>query len=258
MLFSGIFVFIIGALVGSFLNVLVLRYNTGLSVVRGRSFCFSCGKVLGVFDLVPIASYLALRGRCRSCGAKISSTYALLELATGLFFLFAFLSFGISTLLGVSLFAGSLLLAIAVYDMRHKIIPDGLVFTYIALSLAFLVERIGPSWSFFVHPDFLAGVGFFAFFAALWFVSRGTWMGFGDAKLVLGIGWFLGLDRGLAALFIAFLAGAIVGTILLLTRPRSYTIKHEIPFAPYLVLGFFIVLLTPISIHTILALFGSF
>ncbi len=257
MILFGLLVFILGTIVGSFLNVLVLRYNTGLSVVHGRSFCFSCGKTLGVSELIPIVSYFLQGGRCKKCGAKISFAYVALELLTGLFFLLTFLHFSVSIDALWAIVAGSLLLAIAAYDIRHKIIPDGLVFGFIALSLAFLIDRIGMSWSFFTNPDFISGIGFFTFFAILWFVSRGTWMGFGDAKLVLGIGWFLGFDRGIAALFIAFVLGALVGTVLLLSRPRSFTMKHEIPFAPYLVLGFLIVLLSPISMHMLLQLFGT-
>src|SRR5258708_6076020 len=131
-------IFALGAAVGSFLNVVILRWNTGLSL-GGRSFCFSCGKTLRPHELIPIASFLFARGRCRRCRAKISWQYPLIELLTGLIFLAVFAQ-GLPILSAyLYIFVFALLLIISVYDTKHTIIPDRLVYLFIALSLVRLL-----------------------------------------------------------------------------------------------------------------------
>lgn len=124
----GIFHFIFGTIVGSFLNVVVLRYNSSFSIY-GRSGCPSCGKTLTWFELIPILSFFLQMGRCRVCGSRISLQYPLVEALTGVLFLFIFLK-GLPAAFTFYMFViSSLLVAILVYDIRHKIIPDGLVYT---------------------------------------------------------------------------------------------------------------------------------
>src|SRR3989344_2226114 len=248
-------VFILGTIVGSFLNVVILRYNTGVSFFSGRSFCPSCGKKLSWYELVPIVSFFVLRRKCAGCGSKISWQYPLVELATGLLFLSTLyalrstLFFDIYYLLSTIyyLLIWSILIVISVYDLRHKIIPDLLVFLFAGLSLAYLVVSTG--WGNILHApyywDFLAGPLFALPFAALWFFSHGRWMGLGDAKLALGIGWFLGLIKGGSAIILGFWLGAIVGLALVGISKLSiakrfhsnYGLKSEIPFGPFLILG---------------------
>ncbi len=247
-------VFCFGIIVGSFLNVVILRYNTGRSVARGRSICFSCGKTLKFFELIPVFSYLAQKGRCRKCGTSISAQYFWVELATGVLFLLSVHRLGLSLEAFFAIIVSSLLLVIAVYDLRHKIIPDGLVFGLAGVSLVYLITQYGFSLALIKESGFVAGVCFLLFFAALWFISRGRWMGFGDAKLVLSFGWILGFDRGIAAIFLAFLLGAVVGIALLLARRGRFKMKSEIPFAPFLVSGFFIVFFSHLSMSSLLAL----
>lgn len=251
----GVFVFLFGAIVGSFLNVVILRYNTGVSFWHGRSFCPSCGKKLSWYELVPMVSFLALRGKCAGCGSKISIQYLLVELATGLLFLAtsyklqATSSFDFYYLLSAIYYftVWSISVVIFVYDLRHKIIPDGLVFLFAGLSLAHLVLTTGFG-KFFQAPyfwDILAGPLLALPFAALWFFSRGRWMGFGDAKLALGIGWFLGLIKGASAIIIGFWVGAVAGLLLIglgkisaiQKRLSGFGMKSEIPFGPFLILG---------------------
>ena len=243
-------VFILGTIVGSFLNVVILRYNTGVSFFSGRSFCPSCGKKLSWYELVPIVSFLALRGKCAGCGSKISWQYPLVEIATGILFLltifnFQFSIFNIETAI-ITLYywiVWSILIVISIYDLRHKIIPDLLVFLFAGLSLVFLLLSTWKTG--FQMWDILAGPLFALPFAALWFFSQGRWMGLGDAKLALGIGWFLGLIKGGSAIILGFWMGAIVGLALvgisklsLAKRFRSnYGLKSEIPFGPFLILG---------------------
>ena len=253
--FFALSVFILGTIVGSFLNVVILRYNTGVSFFSGRSFCPSCNKKLSWYELVPIISFFILRRKCAGCGSKISWQYPLVELTTGLLFLSTLyalrstLSFDAYYLLSTIyyLLVWSILIVIFVYDLRHKIIPDGLVFLFAGLSLAYLVVSTG--WGNILHApyywNFLAGPLFALPFAALWFFSQGRWMGLGDAKLALGIGWFLGLIKGGSAIILGFWMGAIVGLALIgisklsiAKRFRSnYGLKSEIPFGPFLILG---------------------
>lgn len=266
-LILGFFFFALGAIVGSFLNVVILRYHTGRSV-RGRSKCFSCGATLRSVDLVPIVSFLALRGRCARCGSRISFQYPLVEFLTGLLFA------GVFSLYGAPLvsyaeggFAGpfsaaaaapllyyflmwSILVVIGVYDLKHKIIPDGFVWSFAALAL------LRPFLAFAGFParpllEFLAGPFLAAPLVFLWVVSRGRWIGLGDGKLALGIGWFLGFFLGTSAIVLGFWIGAAVGVLLILFgrfpalcdfvglsgAAKQLTMKSEIPFAPFLIIG---------------------
>ncbi|MEA1929895.1 MAG: prepilin peptidase [Patescibacteria group bacterium] len=229
-------VFILGLLIGSFLNVVIYRYNTGLGIQSGRSRCFSCSKILYWYELIPVLSFVLQRGRCRACRSLLSWQYPLVELVSGLMFLAIW-----NLLLPLPLTAlywaiFSLLLVILVYDLRHKIIPDGLVFAFIILSLVAALLQ-----SAFVG-GLLTGAALFVGFWALWHFSGGRWMGFGDAKLVAGVGLLLGLRGGLSAIILAFWIGAVAGLLLILfTRlfPRnlSLTMKSELPFAPFIILG---------------------
>ena len=262
-----LFVFVFGAIVGSFLNVVALRYNTSITIL-GRSFCFSCSRQLTWRDLFPIVSFLVLRGKCRSCKVKISWQYPAVELLTGIVFslafwklggvaMFAFSDTAVKLFLGELLFTWvvfALLIVIVAYDVKHKIIPDMLAYMFAALGFA----RLGFDYAFFpgaIPPnawDFLAGPILAAPLALLWLVSRGRWIGLGDAKLTLGIGWFLGLSAGLDALLLGFWIGAVFGILLLALstlgqssffRRKKITLKTEIPFAPFLILGLFLAFL---------------
>jgi prepilin signal peptidase PulO-like enzyme (type II secretory pathway) len=247
---AGLTFFILGAIVGSFLNVVALRYNTGRGYVSGRSRCFSCSHELKWFDLLPILSFLLTAGRCRYCASKILLQYPIVEAIAGL------LSLGLyvyaSSLLELALFAiiFSILLVIVVYDVYHTIIPDRLVYALIFLSAGMLF--INESAISLITPtltQILAGPIAFAPFFALWLISRGRWMGLGDAKMALAIGWLLGIALSLSAITLAFWIGALVGVILLSINystvrrkglkfdRKQIIMKSEIPFAPFLALG---------------------
>jgi leader peptidase (prepilin peptidase)/N-methyltransferase len=237
--------FIFGSIIGSFLNVLVLRYNTGLSFVRGKSKCFSCGVNIEWYDLIPILSYIFLGGKCRNCQSKISIQYPIVEFITGVLFVLAFYKIGE---IGVVLFSVlailSLLVAITVYDLKHKIIPDGLVFSFVGLSLFLLLFKtfLSGVWGIDFIISLLAGPALFLFFFFFWFISSGRLMGFGDAKLALGVGWFLGMVYGISAIVLAFWIGAIFSLTLLAFQKLKIsggklTMKSEIPFAPFIIIG---------------------
>ena len=236
-------IFIFGAIVGSFLNVVILRYNTGQSLVKGGSRCFNCGHKLDWLELIPIFSFLFQAGRCRQCRSKISWQYPIVEILTGIIFVLVFsiqlsafnnfsFYFLLSTVYYLVIF--SLLIIIAVYDFRHQIIPDLFVYTFIILSFLSLFQVSNFK---FQISSFLAGVAFFVFFAAIWFLTKGKGMGFGDAKLALGLGWFLGLEKGIWALMISFWLGAGVGIFLVFLFKKRYNIKSKIAFGPFMILG---------------------
>ena len=234
---SFLFFFIFGAVVGSFLNVVVLRLNTGQSVVSGRSKCFTCAKKLKWHELLPIASFVFLRGKCSVCKAKISWQYPVVETITGIIFVLLFQQpqniFGFSFL--VLIF--SFLIIIAVYDYRHQIIPNLFVWIFNLLAFASLFRNWNLEIGNFDFNGLLAGFILFAFFALLWGVSRGRWMGFGDAKLALGIGWLLGITKGIAAITLAFWIGAIAGVLLIYLNKSKYGLKSGIAFGPFMILG---------------------
>ncbi len=269
----GSFVFVFGTIIGSFLNVVALRYNTGLSL-GGRSKCFSCGRTLEWYELVPVLSFLALRGKCVDCGSKISFQYPAVELLTGFLFLavflkFQFLDIGFPLVFSLAYYFTimSLLIVIVVYDMKHKIIPDGIVYAFVILSLGKLLFDAGIT-DLLRFPrvlDLLAGPLLYLPFFLLWLLSRGTWMGLGDAKLALGIGWMMGLSLGISSITLGFWVGAFFSIlVVLLQRFQSVAqwflkfvppfavanlgMKSEIPFAPFLILGMLLVFFFQIDV----------
>lgn len=218
----------------------------------------SCQNQLYWYELIPVFSFLGLQGRCRNCKTKISPQYPLVELATGLVFAGLFLKFQGVFYLDILAFtityayyaaAFSLLLVIAVYDLKHTIIPDSLVFIFGALAFVglFLFHDNALYWQMPSILEFLSGPIMASPFALFWLVSRGRWMGFGDAKLALGIGWLLtplGLTVAFSALAVAFWSGAIIGLALVFISKCKKIInigmKSEVPFAPFLVFGTFL------------------
>ncbi len=223
--------FVFGVIFGSFLNVVGTRFNSGVSLM-GRSFCPKCGHELRWFELVPIFSYLFQRGRCRICRVKISPQYPIIEIFTGLIFLSIFnLQFSIYNKI-ILLLVFSIYIVIAVYDLRHKIIPDLLV--YLSIVFGLIVPLFIVHYSLL---DWLAGPILFLFFGMLWLVTQGRAIGFGDAKLALSIGLLLGGAWGFSAVIMAFWIGAAVGIFAMIFSRKKITMKSEIPFAPFLILG---------------------
>jgi prepilin signal peptidase PulO-like enzyme (type II secretory pathway) len=152
----------------------------------------------------------------------------------------------------------SILIVIAVYDIRHKVIPDKLVYTFVAISfLAIFVNfsGIGPLLIIPSYIYFLAGPILALPFALIWLLSRGRWMGFGDAKLMLGIGWLLGLSMGAAAIILAFWVGAIISLGLMLFSYKKMNMKTEVPFAPFLILSTIIVFIFSLDVLALSSIF---
>lgn len=260
------FIFCLGAVIGSFLNVVSLRFNTGRSFVKGRSGCFSCGKQLVWYENIPIVSFLVLRGRCSGCKTKISFQYPIVECATGLLFLFGFLKFEYLLqgslwpfLVAYTLFILPVIFLILIFlhDLKHKIIPNEFVYPFIILGgiSLFFGEGIYNTPSLF---DAMAGPILFLPFFTLWFVSGGRWMGFADGKLAWGIGWMLGLAHGASAIILGFWIGAlwaicalVFQKIGLFSGASGLTMKSEIPFGPFLIVGFLIILCIPFDFFSL-------
>ncbi len=220
----------------------------------------SCHTDLAWYDLVPIMSWVVLRGKCRMCRASISIQYPLVEAITGVVFgVIGYASLPLSLTI-LALPVAALLVAIGVYDMRHLLIPD--LWAYGCAACAFAGACMAV-WSGYVAigvpllmiEGFVTALPLFIF----WLVSRGTWMGLGDAKLALSFGWLLGIQAGLYAVFAAFVIGAIVSVVLLGMSSRggrwiwarmhigcvgadtsAWTMQSEIPFGPFLVLSCFL------------------
>lgn len=226
---TTVILFVFGLIIGSFLNVVGLRFRSGVGL-GGRSFCTVCQKNLEWWELVPVVSFTALSGKCSRCKTKISWQYPLIEILTGLVFATLPRISLISWILFAIVF--SIYIVILIYDARHKIIPDTLV--YPAIALAFLARIFSGGM---LEGDFLAAIGVFLFFGALYFFSRGRAMGFGDAKLALSIGFLLGMAESLSAAALAFWIGTIAVLASFLFMGKKLTMKTEIPFAPFLILG---------------------
>lgn len=246
------FSFILGAIIGSFLNVVSLRYNTGLTL-GGRSKCFSCGKNLDWYELIPVFSFLFQKGKCRKCKSKISWQYPVVEIVAGIIFLMIFyvyppinLHTSIETMFYI--FITCILLVITIYDIKHKIIPDS--FSYTFTFLAFLHLFILSDLSFRIPSiiELLSGPILALPFILLWALSKGKWMGLGDGKLVIGIGYILGLNGGISAVTLAFWIGAVVSVVWMYISFKKIKEKYEIPFGPYLILGMYLVLLFKINV----------
>lgn len=262
------FLFLFGVIMGSFLNVVIYRLGSGVGF-RGRSKCLSCGKTLTARMLVPVLSFLCQKGKCAHCGTKLSWQYPLVEIAAGVAVVFSAMTEGFLFTSG-SLVSGLLalldasvwmvLLLVTVYDLKHKIIPDRLSLLFAVLAgLTLLVKyRYGifpvayipifdfvPQWI-----DLAAGPLLFLPFAGLWLLSRGRAMGLGDAKLAWGIGWFLGFSGGISAVILGFWIAFLPSLLLLFLRGKHFTMKSEIPFAPFLVLGTLAVYLFGIDLFT--------
>lgn len=240
------------------MNVISIRYQDGspqkgelrLSIWRGRSHCPHCGKILAWYELIPVASFVIQKGKCRSCGHKLSSQYPIVELATGIIFalLAGKIGFADSTAfinLAIWLSAAVFFILIAAIDFRLFIIPD-------ALNIGIAILGAGTA---ILQKDYLnhvlAAVIGALFFGAIVLATRGQGMGGGDIKLAGAMGLLLGLPDVVFAFMSAFIIGALWGVSLMILRKK--TLKDAVPFGPFLVIGTFLSLfLTPFFLNVLL------
>ena len=202
--------------------------------MKGRSFCPNCKHILVWSDLIPVLSFFLLGRKCRYCQKPISWQYPLVEVATGLLFSLIFYSGASqSEEIAFRMVISCSLIVIFVYDLKHYLIPDKVVYPAIILSVIWLAIFGENILSYFYSAVLAAG--FFLFFVL---ISKGKWMGIGDIKLGFLMGLFLGWPGILTALFLAFLFGALIGLTLVFSGRKK--ISSEVPFGPFLVFGTFI------------------
>ncbi len=252
-----ILVFIFGTIIGSFLNVLIFRLPKEEGI-GGRSHCRSCNHYLGAADLVPVLSFLLLKGRCRYCQERVSWQYITVEVITGLLFSFAFfmvfrgsenIPFALSGLAGVSfyeilvflraIFIICVLILIFAIDLREFLILDRVLFpATVLLFILDLVIGLSVKLPFLEAVPVngaLSGFALFLFFGAIYYFSKGRWLGFGDVKF----SWFLGLAVPWPAIFVnvflAFGIGALVGIFLIAIKAKE--LSSKVPFGTFLSLS---------------------
>jgi len=229
----GLFVFWPALALGSFMNVVAARVPLRRSVVRPRSACMSCSSELAWYDNVPVGSWLLLRGRCRSCGERISPLYPAVELATAGLVAACFIKFGLSGEAFLAAFFCVVLVVLSAIDLTHRIVPNRIVLPA-ALIVLLAQTALNPSPEWMLGALGAAG---FLFVAALAYPAG---MGMGDVKLALLLGAMLGRLVGVG-LMLGMLA-ALVPSFVLLARHGSAARKMGIPFAPFLALGALIAL----------------
>jgi len=227
-IFLYIVIFCYGIIIGSFLNVLIYRVPKKENIAIVRSHCMQCGYQLAWYDLIPLFSWLALRGKCRKCGEKISVQYPIIEALNGVLYIMVFYHYGLSieSLLYCLLF--SALLALSVIDFRTYEIPVGFNYFILALGLIRLVTDL-DNWKTYV-------IGFLAvsvFLLVLYYATGGRGIGGGDVKLMgtcgLLIGWKL--------IILAFLLGCILGSVIHILRMKISDEGHVLAMGPYLSMG---------------------
>lgn len=253
-----------GLLIGSFLNVCVYRLPRDLSVVRPRSYCPACEHPIAWYDNVPVLSYLLLRGRCRKCHSRISARYPIVEILTGLLFFYYLLRMGPTPAAAKYCLLGALLVGLLFSDLEERILPDeftlggalaGLILAWFvkvqditAHAVFWLLDiRIDAGSPVMSFAESVFGAAVPAFF--LWLggylyekVRKREGMGFGDVKMMLMIGAFLGLRDSLLTLIIGSVVGSVVGYLYIrITHKEAST--YELPFGTFLAFGALVVTL---------------
>ncbi|MBI4067471.1 prepilin peptidase [Candidatus Gottesmanbacteria bacterium] len=229
--------FILGLCIGSFLNVLIDRLSNGETIL-GRSHCDYCKKTLKTLDLIPLLSFVMLKGKCRYCHKKLSWQYPVVELITGLLFVISYTSIiriielpGSKELLILRLIIISGLIVIFFADLKYRIISDEILVVLLLTTLAYKI---------FITPgdliiSFISGIVLFLIFVGLFAITRGRGMGLGDVKYVFFMGLLLGFPASVVAFYIAFLTGAVVSIILIIRGRKRF--GQTIAFGPFLVIA---------------------
>ena len=230
----GVIFCLYGIVIGSFVNVLILRIPISESVTLTRSHCMTCGHVLSWYELVPLFSYIFLGGKCRHCKTHISVQYPIVEALNGVLYVILYLACGISVECILYCLCASALLALSVIDWRTKEIPVGFNIFILLLGLIRLVTDLS-NWHQYV-------IGLFAvsgFLYLLMIISKGKAMGGGDIKLMAATGLLLGWQL----IIVAFLSGCVVGSIIHLSLMAIKKVGRELAFGPYLSAGVFLAMI---------------
>ncbi|HPM08591.1 MAG TPA: prepilin peptidase [Candidatus Pacearchaeota archaeon] len=248
-----LFFFLLGAIIGSFLNCIIYRLEIDESFTKGRSYCPKCKHVLGFFDLVPILSFVSLKGKCRYCKENISWQYPIVEFFTAMIFVLNYMNFFNNSILFIfSCIISAFLIVTFVYDLKHCLVPVDFVYWGIGLTFIFHLinfyfvfsqanpNNIGIAYGFWLYiwPYLLGALVPFLFFLFLHLISKGQWMGLGDSKIGFLLGLILGYPNVLISLLLAVFLGAIMGLILIFSKQKG--LKSEMPFGPFLIFGFYL------------------
>jgi leader peptidase (prepilin peptidase)/N-methyltransferase len=254
-------VFLFGLVIGSFLNVCILRIPAEKSIVLPASSCTKCGKAIAPYDNIPVFSWLILGGKCRNCKTKISAMYPAVELLTGLLFVACYFAFGLTLdALKWAIFS-ALLVDLTITDLRERILPDvvnffglgvGLLFSFFTKPIDGTAMWIANRWFDFPPPQPVlsfvdAILGAVAGSGLLWVVAEGYFrlcgregMGLGDVKMMAAVGAFLGLKRTLLTVLVGSLLGSAIGIILIAVSKKDR--NYELPFGTFLGAGALLVL----------------
>jgi leader peptidase (prepilin peptidase)/N-methyltransferase len=236
---AGIFVLILGLIIGSFSNVCIYRIPRNESLIRPGSHCPRCNQPVKFYDNIPLVSFIILKGKCRYCKEKISWQYPLVEFLTAILYLLLFLRYGLQLVTFVYMLFCSALIIITFIDLKENIIPDVLSLPFLLLGflMSFFLKNLSPLNSML---GILVGGGILLLVAILGgFLFKKEAMGGGDIKLAAMVGAFLGWQLTFLSLFLSFLLGAIIGIIILIKNKGQ---SDPIPFGPFIALGTIIAL----------------
>ncbi len=260
-------IFVLGASIGSFLNVVIYRVPNEKSIVFPNSACPNCGAKIKAYDNIPILSWISLRGKCRGCSGGISFRYPAVELLTALLFILVYFRFGFGPFMPIALIFTAVLVALMFIDAEHMILPN--VITYPFFVFAFVVRLVlpiffgamvfsdmsfAPATSMAGYPAWLvslvgallgaiAGGGSLWLVGELWKLARGVdAMGLGDVKMMLGVGALLGWRLTLLSIFLAAFSGAVIG-IFVIAKQKDKDLQTQIPFGIFLGIGSFLSML---------------
>jgi len=228
------FAFAMGAVIGSFLNVCIYRLPLGRSIAWPGSACTACARPLAWYENIPIASWLALRGRCRSCGQPISSRYPVVELLTAVMCAGALWYYGPTPLFLSRFIFGCALIVLFAIDLEHQLLPNVITLPGIVIGFAFSFLT-GPGWLSSLIGIAVGGGILFAIAEAYYRIRKEEGLGMGDVKMLAMIGAFLGWPATLMTLMMGSIAGSLVGMLVLALRRGD--MKYALPFGTFLAMG---------------------
>lgn len=246
--FILIFIALFGLLVGSFLNVVIYRLPLGQGLVKTNSHCFSCGSQINWYDNIPLVSYALLRGRCRVCKSKISIQYPLVEALNSILWILIYVRYQLSIETLIYCIMTSVLLALAVIDLKTFEIPR--VFNIILVIIGLVYTCIDYN-NFINHLVGLVCVSGVLFI--LWFISAGRWIGFGDVLLMASTGIIVGWQ----SVIVGFYIGCVLVVLIYLPIMKILNLKNKFAFGPYLSAGIYIsIFVTNYIVQLFIALLG--
>ncbi len=231
---ATVFVAAFGAVVGSFLNVCIYRLPRGASIVWPASACPHCGRSLAWFENIPLASWAALRGRCRTCRAPIAIRYPIIEATTAALFVACWWLYGPGVLFASRLVFGCALIVLFAIDLEHQLLPNTITLPGIVVGFAFSLFG-PPGWAASLIGLLLGGGVLYGVAAAYFWWRKEEGLGMGDVKMLAMVGAFLGWKLALVTLMLASLAGSIIGVALIALKGRD--MKYALPFGTFLAIG---------------------